>query len=104
MFCLYFSRFYAFGIALMLIFEAGQAACAIMLPYVIAELIDLVNTKNNTAESIWDTLRQPLILLALLNIGILLFSRASGAALVILGPKQACICRPLSKNNALSAS
>ncbi len=85
-FCLHFSRFYAFGIALVLLFEAGQSACAILLPYAIAEIIDLVNTVKDTAEPIWGALRHPLILLAALNIGIVLFSRASGTALVILAP------------------
>ena len=85
-FCLYFARFYLVGIALMLLFEAGQAACAILLPYAVAEIIDLVNTTPTPSESIWYALRQPLLMLAVLNVGIVLFSRASGTALVLLGP------------------
>lgn len=68
------------------VFEAAQAACTIMLPYGVKEIIDAVTLANETGADIFDASRNALILFALLNLGIVLFSRASGAALVLTGP------------------
>ncbi len=77
------SRFTLLGI---FVFEAGQAACTIMLPYAVKEIIDAVTRANESGADIFDATRDALILFALLNLGILLFSRASGAMLVMTGP------------------
>jgi ATP-binding cassette subfamily B protein len=73
---------------LMIIFacEAAQAACTIMLPYAIKEIIDAVTLANSTGADIFEASEDALLLFALLNLGIVLFSRASGAALVMTGP------------------
>jgi ATP-binding cassette subfamily B protein len=73
---------------LMVIFacEAAQAACTIMLPYAIKEIIDAVILANITGVDIFGASKDALILFAALNLGIVLFSRASGAALVMTGP------------------
>jgi len=68
------------------IFEAAQAACTIMLPYAVKEIIDAVTLANETGADIFDAAQDALILFALLNLGIVLFSRASGAMLVMTGP------------------
>ena len=69
------------------IFEAGQAACTIMMPYAIKEIIDAVTLANETGVDIFEATQDGLILFALLNLGIVLFSRASGAMLVLTGPR-----------------
>ncbi len=68
------------------VFEAAQAACTILLPYAIKEIIDAVMLANSTGTDIFEAAEDALILFALLNLGIVLFSRASGAALVMTGP------------------
>ena len=68
------------------LFEAAQAACTILLPYAVKEIIDAVTLANATDADIFATAQNALILFALLNLGIVLFSRASGAALVLTGP------------------
>ena len=66
--------------------EAAQAACTILLPYAIKEIIDAVTFANSTGADIFEASEDALLLFALLNLGIVLFSRASGAALVMTGP------------------
>ena len=66
--------------------EDAQAACTILLPYAIKEIIDAVTFANSTGADIFEASEDALLLFALLNLGIVLFSRASGAALVMTGP------------------
>ena len=68
------------------IFEAAQAACTILLPYAVKEIIDAVTLANQTGADIFTASENGLILFTLLNLGIVLFSRASGAMLVLTGP------------------
>lgn len=92
-FALYFyltARSRLFGI---MVFEAGQAACTIMLPYAIKEIIDAVNQANETSADVFEASSEALTLFALLNIGVLLFSRASGTLLVMTGPRMRAAIR-----------
>ncbi|MDJ0778153.1 MAG: ABC transporter ATP-binding protein [Gammaproteobacteria bacterium] len=86
-FALYFYLKSRWTLAAMFVFEAAQAACTILLPYAIKEIIDAVTLANRTGADIFVTAQDALILFALLNLGIVLFSRASGAMLVLTGPK-----------------
>jgi ATP-binding cassette subfamily B protein len=70
----------------MIILEAGQAACGILLPYAIKQIMDAVAKAHEQTLPVWEQLENPLWLFGLLNLGIVLFSRASGALLVITGP------------------
>ncbi|MCF6202457.1 MAG: ABC transporter ATP-binding protein/permease [Methylococcaceae bacterium] len=70
----------------MIILEAGQAACGILLPYAIKQIMDAVAKAHAQSLPVWEQLENPLWLFGLLNLGIVLFSRASGALLVITGP------------------
>jgi len=72
-------------IILMLIFETGQAAASILVPYAIKAIMDGVEHLSGT--SVLGSLRGPLLLLAGLNVAEILFSRASGAVLIIMGPR-----------------
>ena len=86
-FALYFYLKSRLTLLAIFIFEAAQAACTIMLPYAVKEIIDAVTLANKTGTDIFEASQHGLILFALLNLGIVLFSRASGAALVLTGPK-----------------
>ena len=85
-FALYFYLKARYTLAAIFVFEAAQAACTILLPYAVKEIIDAVTLANETGADIFDASKNALILFAGLNLGIVLFSRASGAALVMTGP------------------
>ena len=68
------------------LFEALQASCTIMLPYAIKQIIDAVSLANETGVDVFDAAYDSLVFFALLNLGIVVFSRASGAVLVSHGP------------------
>ncbi|GBF29348.1 putative multidrug export ATP-binding/permease protein [bacterium MnTg03] len=85
-FALYFYLKSRYTLLAIFVFEAAQAACTILLPYGVKEIIDAVTLANETDVDIFTTTQDALLLFALLNLGIVLFSRASGAALVMTGP------------------
>jgi ATP-binding cassette subfamily B protein len=70
---------------LMMVLEAGQAASNILVPYAIKAIMD--GAANMTDGSVLESLRGPLLLLAGVNVAEILFSRASGAVLIIVGPR-----------------
>lgn len=71
---------------LMLLFETGQAAGNILVPYAIKTIMDGVSLPV-AGGSVLEHLQQPLLLLAGLNLAEIVFSRASGAVLIIIGPR-----------------
>lgn len=83
LYCL--SRFKGW-IALMLLCEMGQAAGNILVPYAIKGIMDGV-AHPVPGASMLENLEKPLILLAGLNLAEVLFSRASGAVLITMGPR-----------------
>jgi ATP-binding cassette subfamily B protein len=85
-FALYFYLKSRYTLAAIFVFEAVQAACTILLPYAVKEIIDAVTLARQTGTDIFATAENALILFASLNLGIVLFSRASGAMLVMTGP------------------
>lgn len=86
-FVFHFLKFYKWALLLMFILELGQAACQIMIPYAVKKLIDAHTLQNIDLNlSLYEQYKEPLTLFVGLSIGILLFSRASGAMLVIVGP------------------
>ena len=70
----------------MVALEATQAACSILLPYAIKPIMDAVATAQSQNISVWIQTEKALWLFVLLKLGIVLFSRSSGAILVMLGP------------------
>ncbi len=86
-FALYFYAKARLALFAILAFEAGQAACTIMLPYAVKEIIDSVTLAHETSTDIFVASKDSMIFFAVLNLGILLFSRASGAVLVMTGPR-----------------
>ena len=86
-FCLHYARVYALFMYAMIVMEAGQAACSILLPYAIKQIMDAVGAAQAQAVPVWDLVVGPFWLFAGLNLGVVLFARASGAMLVVLGPE-----------------
>jgi ATP-binding cassette subfamily B protein len=75
-------------VVLMLIMETGQATGSILVPYAIKAIMDgVAHLPNATTIPVLESLRQPLLLLLGLNVAEILFSRASGAILIIMGPR-----------------
>ncbi|MEM7466279.1 MAG: ABC transporter ATP-binding protein [Pseudomonadota bacterium] len=85
-FCLRYLKVYGWVVACILVFEAGQSACSMLLPYAIKQIMDTVAAAGAGSDNIWQLLSTPLWLFAGLNLGVVLFSRASGTILVMLGP------------------
>lgn len=91
-FVLYFLRPFRLPLILMILLEAGQATCQILIPYSIKKLMDAVSalpsnaSKPETLLEVFDLLKHPLTLFFGLSVGVLIFARISGACLVILGP------------------
>jgi len=85
-FALHFYRKIRFALIAIFMFEAGQASCSIMLPYAVKEIIDAVTLANDTGSDVFESAYEGMVFFALLNIGIVLFSRASGAVLVAYAP------------------
>jgi ATP-binding cassette, subfamily B, bacterial len=85
-FCLHYAKIYVWSIVGMLFLEACQAACLILLPYAIKQIMDAVELSQTLGVSIWTEVEGAIWLFVVLNIGIVLFSRLSGALLIMLGP------------------
>ena len=72
---------------LMALLETGQAASNILVPYAIGRIVDAVSQGLQEPTRWLETLQLPLLLFAGLNLGEILFSRASGACLIVVGPR-----------------
>ncbi len=84
-FILYCMAYFRGMMLLMLLLETGQAAGNILAPYAIKMLMEGV--AHSAGGPVLETLRQPLLLLAGIVLAEILFSRASGAVLIIIGPR-----------------
>lgn len=85
-FCLRYANIYRLSVVVMMFLEAGQSACSMLLPYAIKQIMDAVELANEIGSDVWAGVEGPLWLFGFLNLGVVLFSRASGAILVVLGP------------------
>lgn len=85
-FALYFYNQIRLSLAAIFIFEALQASCTIMLPYAVKQIIDAVTAANETGVDVFDAAYDPMVFFTLLNLGVVLFSRASGYVMVSNGP------------------
>ena len=85
-FALFFYQKIRFALMLIFTFEAAQAGCTILLPYAVKQIIDTGNTAYQAGLDMFDATYDSMVFFALLNLGIVLFSRASGAVLVSNGP------------------
>ena len=85
-FCLRYVRRYLPIVCAMVVFEAGQSACSILLPYAIKRIMDGVVAAQAVQADVWAQVSGAFWLFASLNLGVVLCSRASGTILVMLGP------------------
>jgi ATP-binding cassette subfamily B protein len=85
-FCTHFLRVHALAFGVIVVLEAGQAACTILLPYAIKQIMDAVALAQDAGIPVWDKVSGPFWLFAWLNVGVVLFSRSSGAIIVTIGP------------------
>ena len=69
----------------MMIFETGQAVSSILTPYAVKAIMDGVASR--APGPVMQGLQGPLLFLAGLGLAEILFSRASGAALIIMGAR-----------------
>jgi ATP-binding cassette subfamily B protein len=72
-------------VLLMMVLETGQAAGSILAPYAIKGIMDAV--AHSPVGELEKHLRNPLLLLAGLALAETLFSRGSGALLIMIGPR-----------------
>jgi len=86
LFCCRYIKTYLWHLMFMLVLEGGQATCSILLPYAIKKIMDAVALAQQLKVDVWIEVEPALWLFGGLNLGIVLFSRASGAMLVLLGP------------------
>jgi len=86
-FVLYAVSGYAGWFILMALLETGQAASNILVPYAIGRIVDAVSQGLQNPDDWLETLKLPLLLFAGLNLGEIVFSRASGACLILIGPR-----------------
>jgi ATP-binding cassette, subfamily B, bacterial len=85
-FVLHFVNFYKWLLLAIAGCELGQAACQILIPKAVQRIIDAASAVNQPGGSVWTTLASPMRFFLLLNVGILIFSRSSGAMLILVGP------------------
>jgi ATP-binding cassette subfamily B protein len=85
-FVLHFLGHYKWLLGAMALLELGQAASQILIPKAIQRLIDAATLPGHAGGSVWTTLAGPMTFFVLLNLAILVCSRASGSLLVVTGP------------------
>ncbi len=72
-------------VLLMLLMETGQALGNILVPYAIKAVMDAV--AQHPVGPLLEAFKLPLLILLGITLGEVLFSRASGALLIIMGPR-----------------
>jgi len=86
-FVLHYLKYYRWPLLTIVALELGQAICQILIPKAVQRVIDsALPLQGHPEVSIWSALAGPMKFFVLLNVGILLFSRCSGALLVAVGP------------------
>jgi ATP-binding cassette, subfamily B, bacterial len=86
-FVFHYLSYYKWQLLAILLLELGQAACQILIPKAVQRLIDAATVLTHPASgSPWTALAGPMKFFVLLNLGILVFSRASGSMVVLVGP------------------
>ena len=85
-FILYCVKQFKYWLMLMLVLEIGQALGSILVPFAVKNLMNAVADGKGELP-IWQSFQQPLLLLLGLNVLEIVFSRGSGAVLIIMGPR-----------------
>ncbi|WP_341674788.1 ABC transporter ATP-binding protein [Niveibacterium sp. SC-1] len=74
--------------AAMLTMETLNAACGILIPYAVSQIIKAVTHAQSQSLALIDTLRTPLALFVAFSLGEVLFGRIAGGIQIRLGPRQ----------------
>lgn len=77
-FIFYFVNKFRWWYVAMIVLEILHATCGIMLPYAIGEIIRSVTRSTGDSKLIFDTVKQPLMLFAVLSVGEVVFGRVGG--------------------------
>jgi len=85
--CFFITKFRWWYVAMILL-EAVNSTCGILIPYATGQLIKAVTIAHAQSLQLVAQLRGPLILFIALAVGEVLFSRAGGTLQVIIGPRQ----------------
>ena len=90
-FAIYFIKSFKWPLLAMVFLEAGQATSQILLPNAIKDIIDTITKFQDqlaslSQEEILSNLSGPLWTFFGLSVGVLIFSRSSGAILIYVGP------------------
>lgn len=86
-FLLHFFRHYIGWCVLVVLLEIGASASGILTPYAIGQIVGGVTDAIHTREQIFSTVAFPLGLYIVLNLGEVLFSRASASCRIIVAPR-----------------
>ncbi len=87
-FALHFIKNFKRPLLAMMVLEAGQASCQILLPSAIKDIIDTIDHMGQSLSQnqVFTHIKEPAWTFVGLSVGILIFSRASGAILIYAGP------------------
>ena len=85
--CFFITKFRWWYVAMILL-EAVNSTCGILIPYATGQLIKAVTSAHAQSLQLVAQLRSPLILFIALAVGEVIFSRAGGTLQVIIGPRQ----------------
>jgi len=86
-FLLHFFQHYTSWCVLVVLLEIGASASGILTPYAIGQIVGGVTDAINTREQIFHVVAFPLGLYIVLNLGEVLFSRASASCRIIVAPR-----------------
>ncbi|HZO22092.1 MAG TPA: ABC transporter ATP-binding protein, partial [Steroidobacteraceae bacterium] len=85
--CYFIARFRGWYLAMVLL-EAVNSTCTILIPYATGQIIKAVTSAHEHSMSYVAVLRGPLWLFIALAIGEVIFSRAGGMCQILIGPRQ----------------
>src|SRR4051794_12490272 len=75
-------------ILLLLLGEAINASCGILLPYALGRILSRVTSAHDDPQAVFAALQGPLLLFALLCLGELVFGRINSAIQLRVTPRQ----------------
>ncbi|MGH8140398.1 MAG: ABC transporter ATP-binding protein [Steroidobacteraceae bacterium] len=85
--CYFISRYRWWYLAMVLL-EAVNSTCGILIPYAMGQIIKAVTRAHEQSMSLVAQLNGPLWLFFALAVGEVIFSRAGGTCQIIIGPRQ----------------
>ena len=87
-FIAYFIGRYRWWYLAMVLLEAVNSTCGILMPYATGQIIKAVTAAHERSQPLFDSLTRPLWLFVALGIGEVVFSRAGGTCQILVGVLQ----------------